>query len=437
MVSVCEKITDGAHNSPKSVKIGKPMASVKDLTRFGVDLSGARLIAEDEFNKLVRQGCKPEIGDVLIAKDGNSALDTVCSVDNELDAVLLSSVAILRPNLRKITTNFLKYYFCSKDTICYLKNNFISGAAIPRVVLKDFRKAKILLPPLEKQKKIVKVLGDFDGKIQLNNATNQTLEAIAQALFKSWFIDFDPVKAKITALDALSPGERAGVRGQHLANQAAMTAISGKNKDELDELQHNHPEQYAELLATAKLFPSEMQDSELGQIPLGWKVSVIKNIIERLKPKRRYTKKQAHTTGNIPIYEQGSSILLGYHDGDAGFMASPSEPLFIFGDHTCITYLSCSHFDISQNVIPLKGKKYPTMWVYYAVHNKQDFQEYRRHWSEFIIKQVVVPSTKDITYAFTRITTKLYLEKENNIKENRQLANLRDELLPKLLNGEI
>ncbi len=69
---VCEKITDGAHNNPKSVVDGKPMASVKDLTRFGIDLSEARLISEEYFDKLVKQGCQPEVGDILIAKDGNS-----------------------------------------------------------------------------------------------------------------------------------------------------------------------------------------------------------------------------------------------------------------------------------------------------------------------------------------------------------------------------
>ena len=111
------------------------MASVKDMTRFGIDLSEARKISHNDFEMLVRQGCKPEIGDVLIAKDGNSALDTTCCVDKSLDAVLLSSVAILRPNPKTLDSHFLKHYLSSPDVIAYLKSNFISGAAIPRVVL--------------------------------------------------------------------------------------------------------------------------------------------------------------------------------------------------------------------------------------------------------------------------------------------------------------
>ena len=73
---VCLKITDGAHNSPKSVKVGFPMASVKDLTSHGINLETCRHISQ----KVIRQGCQPELGDVLIAKDGNSALNTVCKI---------------------------------------------------------------------------------------------------------------------------------------------------------------------------------------------------------------------------------------------------------------------------------------------------------------------------------------------------------------------
>jgi type I restriction enzyme S subunit len=112
------------------------MASVKDLTRFGVDLREARKISVEDFERLVKQGCQPQVGDVLIAKDGNSALDTVCNIKQPLEAVLLSSVAILRPNFSVLDSDFLKFYLSSKDVVDYFKNNFISGAAIPRVVLR-------------------------------------------------------------------------------------------------------------------------------------------------------------------------------------------------------------------------------------------------------------------------------------------------------------
>ncbi|BCL62310.1 hypothetical protein DGMP_30030 [Desulfomarina profundi] len=263
---VCLKITDGAHNSPKSVAIGKPMASVKDLTRFGVDLREARHISTEDFEILVRQGCQPIVGDVLIAKDGNSALDTVCNVKKPLDAVLLSSVAILRPDPEKIDSDFLKYYFTSQETISYLKSNFISGAAIPRVVLKDFKKAQIKLPPLQDQKEISSVLSSLDNKIELNRQINQTLEEMAQAIFKSWFVDFEPVKAKALAR----------AKGQN-PERAAMCAISGKTEKGLDRLS---PDQLAQLRATAALFPDKLVESELGLIPEGWEVKPLDEIAQ-------------------------------------------------------------------------------------------------------------------------------------------------------------
>ncbi len=142
---VCLRITDGAHHSPKSVEQGLPMASVKDLTSFGINLESCRQISKEDFVKLVRLGCQPEVGDVLIAKDGNSALDTVCEVKKKKDVVLLSSVAVLRPNPEIVTSPFLRYYLDSETTRQYLKNGFVTGAAIPRVILKDFKRAKYLL----------------------------------------------------------------------------------------------------------------------------------------------------------------------------------------------------------------------------------------------------------------------------------------------------
>src|SRR5690554_7925424 len=93
---------------------------------------------------------------------------------------------------------------------------------------------------------------------------------MAQAIFKSWFVDFEPVKAKIAALEAGGSEED--------ALRAAMQAISGKGEDELTRLQAEQPEQYAELRATAELFPSAMQDSELGEIPEGWNVGALADV---------------------------------------------------------------------------------------------------------------------------------------------------------------
>ncbi len=252
---VCIKITDGAHKSPKSVDSGKPMASVKDLEFYGLNLETARHISEEDYDDLVKQGCKPELGDVLIAKDGNSALDTVCTFEKDAEVVLLSSVAMLRPNPEKINSRFLKYYFLSSRTIEYLKRNFISGAAIPRVVLRDFKKAEIQLPLLPEQKAIAHILGSLDDKIELNRQMNETLEAMAQALFKSWFVDFDPVIDNALAAGNAIPDEFAGRAEQRQAVEKT------DNSD------------------IHQLFPDEFEfTEEMGWIPKGWGVGSIADV---------------------------------------------------------------------------------------------------------------------------------------------------------------
>lgn len=281
---------------------------------------------------------------------------------------------------------------------------------------------RVVLPPLETQKFIAKALKCLDDKIVVNRRINQTLEAMAQAIFKSWFVDFDPVKARIAAI----------VEGRDPL-RSAMSVISGKTDAELDALP---PEQYEQLVATAALFPDEMDESELGDIPRGWNVSKVETLLARLPAKKRYTKDQIVEYGQVPVFEQGASILLGFHNGAASYQASSENPMFIFGDHTCVTRLSCQPFDISQNVIPLQGQGRATAWVYYAVKEKQRFQEYRRHWMELISKDVVV-AAPGICLEFSKKVSSLHLQLEANERQTQSLRELRDSLLPKLLSGEL
>jgi len=283
------------------------------------------------------------------------------------------------------------------------------------------------LPDLEDQRKAANQLLSLERKINLNRQLNQTLEEMAQAIFKSWFVDFEPVKAKIQGL------ENGGTEED--ANLAAMVAISGKTTQQLQTLKLQSPNEYQQLHQTAQLFPSAMEESELGEIPVGWEVDKIGSILKRLKPSKRYTKKQIEPIGKVPVYEQGAGILMGYHNEEAGFKATPDQPIFIFGDHTCITHLSCSSFDISQNVIPLQGNKYPTIWTYYAIQGKQGFQEYRRHWSELIIKKLVLPDLQ-ITRIFELIVTDNKRLSEAVFNESERLKGIRDTLLPELLSSK-
>lgn len=330
--------------------------------------------------------------------------------------------------LDRIDAEYLYYFLISEIGQAELQKATV-GAVQPKLPLYGLENVFIDWKTRTEREEIVKQLNSLDNKIQLNTQINQTLEQIAQALFKSWFVDFDPVRAKVQALsDGLSLEQ---------AELAAMQAISGKTPEELTALSQTQPERYAELAETAKAFPCEMVEVDGVEVPRGWEVKPIELILDRLKNKQKLRKEEISFEGTIPVFEQGTSILMGYHDKDAAFNASIDEPIFIFGDHTCITKLSTIPFSIYQNVIPLIGKNLPTYWVYCAIQNKQTFQEYRRHWAELIVKEVVVPDNINLCQCFSKKVKELFFKIDINHQENKNLIKTRELLLPKLLNGEI
>ena len=157
-----------------------------------------------------------------------------------------------------LDSHFLYYWFLRAGRTGELEP-FFTGSTIKHLTGRALAELRIPLLPIESQREVAKVLGSLDAKIDLNRRINQTLEAMAQAIFQSWFVDFDPVKAKIAA----TAEGRDPLR-------AAMCALSGKSDAELAALP---PEQYEQLAATAALFPDELEASELGEIPKGWSAS--------------------------------------------------------------------------------------------------------------------------------------------------------------------
>jgi type I restriction enzyme S subunit len=150
MESVCSRITDGAHKSPTTCLDGVPMASVKDMTETDFNVANCRLISEADYADLVRNDCKPLLGDILIAKDG-SYLKHVFLVRKERDLAILSSIAILRPNGR-LRPNLMVQCIKHPTVISRMKG-YVSGVAIPRIVLRDFRQFLLVIPPSHIQEK--------------------------------------------------------------------------------------------------------------------------------------------------------------------------------------------------------------------------------------------------------------------------------------------
>lgn len=195
LYEVCQKITDGSHYSPVAVIKGYPMLSVKDMREYDFDFSSCKNISNEDFCKMRQNDCIPQVGDVLVAKDGSYLKEIFCCKEYR-DIAILSSIAIFRPNQNIISPDFLCYLLKTPFIFNYISKNCVSGSALPRIVLKSFKDVCIPVPDLFTQSEIAGILSSLDAKIETNNKLNEKLEEMAQAIFKSWFVDFEPFKDK-------------------------------------------------------------------------------------------------------------------------------------------------------------------------------------------------------------------------------------------------
>lgn len=305
----CVKIADGTHDSPQKTEQGKLLVTSKNIIGGTLDLSKSYRISEEDFNDVNRRS-KVDKNDVLLSMIGT--VGEACLIDSEPDFAI-KNVGLLK-NKDPLKAKWLFFYLTSPQAQIQIKER-LRGTTQQYLPLGEIRKFPIIYPKSRTvMQEIVGVLAALQDKIQLNHQINRTLEQMAQAIFKSWFVDFEPVKAKITALEAGGNEEDARL--------PTMQAISGKDEAELTRLQAEQPEQYTELRATAELFPSAMQDSELGEIPEGWPISRIEDVSEKVA--------MGPFGSNIKVetfVESGIPVISGQHlketlvtDGDNKFI---------------------------------------------------------------------------------------------------------------------
>ena len=179
---VCFKITDGSHYSPKD-ELGSniPMLSVKDMGHYAFDYSSCKHISESDYLNMLSNDCVPQIDDVLVAKDGSYLKELFINKTIKKQAIL-SSIAIFRPNLSLISPELLLYILKQPQVIKEAKDNYVSGSALPRIVLKDFKKLSFNLPPVSQQKEIRDYLASTYSLINHNHNENERLIQSRDAL---------------------------------------------------------------------------------------------------------------------------------------------------------------------------------------------------------------------------------------------------------------
>lgn len=282
-------------------------------------------------------------------------------------------VKALVPKSEDITPYYLLAWLISSRELLLgkVENTGIGAGKLDTKILQDL---DVPVPPKAELLRLELFSKALDDKIILNQNINHTLEQMAQALFKSWFVDFEPVKAKMAVLEAGG--------SQEDATLAAMAAISGKDAYALAVFEREHPEQYAELKTTAELFPSAMQDSELGEIPEGWSIKPLDGIATYQNGLALQKFRPENENDFLPVVKI-AQLKKGFSDGEE--KASPNikpeciidngDVVFSWSGSLMVDIWCGGKAALNQHLFKVSSTKYPK-WLYYkyTAHHLIEFQ---------------------------------------------------------------
>jgi len=283
------------------------------------------------------------------------------------------------------------YYFLKQFDF----RSYNSGSAQPSLNRNFLHPVAVRVPPVPEQRAIAHILGTLDDKIELNRRINETLEAMARALFKSWFIDFDPVRAKIEGHDRGLPKP------------------------------------------VADLFPSRLVDSELGKIPEGWEVKKLGDILELAYGKALKADKRRQ--GQIPVY--GSNGSVGWHDEP--LVAGPGIVVGRKGNPGIVTWVSTDFYPIDTTFYVVPKLTRPCLHFLYHALREQNLASLGAdsavpglNRNLVYLSDEVLPNI-DVLRVFEQAADALSRRVHHAKEACRTLAALRDTLLPKLISGEL
>jgi type I restriction enzyme S subunit len=311
-------------------------------------------------------------------------------------------------------TRFLEYAVLAADLTPYL-----TGAVMPKLTQGNLNKIELPCPPLDEQDAVIGVLGTLDDRIDLLRQTNATLESIAQALFKSWFIDFDPVRAK----------------------------ADGREPKGMD-------------AATAALFPAEFEESALGLIPQGWGVEPIGDLVEAVGGSTPDTKNSTYWEPAIHCWTSPKDlsgatapVLLdterkvspaGLAKISSGLLPSGS---LLMSSRAPIGYLTLTQVPVAINqgyIAMLPGGRLPPLYLYFWCKANMEGIKGRANGSTFmeISKKAFRPipallPQQPLIDAFVAVADALFERLVANEKQARALVELRDAMLPRLISGRL
>lgn len=428
-------IVDSLHKTPKYTSTGNSMVRCTDVKYGPLKLDKTFKVDSSVFAEFSRR-YTPSKGDIIITRVGSYGNSAYVE---DANFCLGQNTSAIIP---KINSRFLFYALNSLQVKNQIEFSVV-GSTQKTLSLKAISDLEIPRLSFEIEEAIAQIGSHLDDRIQLNCQVIVTSELIAQAIFKSWFIDFDPVTAKIEVLQA--GGSKTD------AELAAMAAISGNSPRQLIELKEQHSNEWQQLADTAALFPSAMQESELGEIPEGWLLLELKDIAI-------YTKDRIKTAElSIENYISTENML----ENKAGvtFASSlpsvTSVPKITVGDILVSNirpyfkkiWLSTFTGGRSADVLGFRSIiPEHTEYLFNLIYQDSFFNfmmttskgaKMPRGDKDAIMGQKIVVPVKLLRDVYSEKVRALHKIRSPLVAQNNSLKLLRDTLLPKLLSGEL
>lgn len=387
-------------------EIGIPVIRANNILNGVIDYKDIVYVDEDTFAR-IKEPCKPRSGDILYTNIG-SQFGNAAKVEADFEFAIAWNVMRLQPR-NDIDSDFLMYLLNNPETKTYIRS-LNSSSTMPFVSGKEIGKVKLKVPPIGTQRSISFILRAIDDRIALLRETNATLEAIAQALFKSWFVDFDPVHAN------------AGTQAPSLP-----------------------PEIQA-------LFPATFTDSPQGPIPEGWSTCPLDGAAHFLNG---LALQKFPPTGDefLPVIKiaqlrkgDTSGADRANRDLKPEYIIQNGDVLFSWSGSLEVAIWCGGEGALNQHLFKVTSDKFPKwfyfLWTKYHLPNFQQIAAskattmghiQRKHLTE---ASVMIPPD-NVLSAANEVFAPLIEEFINNSLQASNLAALRDALLPRLISGQL
>jgi len=410
LADLCESIVDCPHSTPAWTESGVVVLRNQNIRTGRLDLSEPSYTDEDHYLDRIRRAAPTE-GDLVITRE--APMGEVCMIPPGLRCCLGQRMVLLRPDRRQIEPRYLLYALQSKEVQHEIGVNEGTGSTVSNLRIPLLEALPIPMRPLSEQRAIAHILGTLDDKIELNRRMSETLEAMARALFKSWFVDFEPVRAKAEGRD------------------------SGLPK------------------ALTDLFPDSFEDSQLGGIPKGWRLSRLGGEVETLLGGTPARNEPTYWGGDIPWINSGRVNEFRVVEASdfitrEGLEASAAKLLPLRTTVIAITGATLGQVSLTeittcanQSVVGVLGtdvapSEYLYLWVrehiYRLVANRTGAAQ--QHINKNNVNELPLLCPRDrVVRAFVAAVRPAFDRIRTSCLEQRTLAALRDSLLPRFISG--